>query len=243
MRRLLLLLGLLLPPGLAAAEPAAFTPAQRAEIVTILRHALATDPSILRDAVEALKADDGRQQAEGARQVLATEGAALTADPRDQIQGNPAGDVTLVVFYDPRCPYCRRMEPVIAQLIKADPKLRVVLKDLPILGPASVLESRALVAARRQDGYLKLMAALMAAPPDATPALVREQAVRVGLDADRLEKDMQDPAISAQFNANLALARRLGIEGTPMMVVGTQILQGAAEPAELRAAIAAARKS
>ena len=243
MRRLALLTTLLLAALPAAADTPAFTPAQRAEIVSILRQALATDPSILRDAVEAMRSEDARQQAAATHQTLTTERQALLADPRDQIQGDPKGDVSVVVFYDPRCPYCRRMGPVFTELLKADPRVRIVLKDLPILGPASVLESRALIAAQKQGAYLKLMSALMAAPPDATPDSVRTHAARIGLDTERLQKDMQDPAVTARIDDNLALARRLGLEGTPMMVVGDTVLQGATDLAELRQAVATARKS
>jgi protein-disulfide isomerase len=245
MRRILpalFVLPLLLPSSPAGAQQSSFTPAQRAEIVAILRQALTTDPSILREAVDSLKAADARQQEASAHQTLSTERRALLADPRDQTEGNPSGDVSVVVFYDPRCPYCRRMEPVFSQLMQADPHVRLVLKDLPILGPASVLESRALIAAQNQGGYLKLMAALMSSPPDATDALVQQQAARVGLDVAKLQHDMQDPAISTRLEANLTLARRLGIEGTPMMVVGDALLQGAVELPELQQAVAAARK-
>jgi protein-disulfide isomerase len=242
MRRLLLILSLLLPAAPVVAQDSGFTPAQRAEIVAILRHALTTDPNILRDAVESLKADDAKQQQASAHQTLSAERQALLADPRDQTEGNPHGDVSVVVFYDPRCPYCRRMEPVFTQLMQADPHVRLVLKDLPILGPASVLETRALIAAQKQGGYLKLMSALMSSPPDATEALVQQQATRVGLDVTKLQHDMQDPAIDTRLDANLALARRLGIEGTPMMVVGDAVLQGAVELSDLQQAVAAARK-
>ena len=113
-----------------------FTPAQRAEIVQILRDALKQDPSILRDAVNALQTDDGERQ----KMALAAAKDTLI-DPADPVGGNPQGDVTIVEFFDTRCPYCRKLEPAMAELRARDHGVRLVYKDLPILGPASVLGS------------------------------------------------------------------------------------------------------
>ena len=102
-----------------------------------------------------------------------------------------------------------------AELLARDHGVRLVYKDLPILGPASVLGSKALLAAQKQGGYEKLRDAIMAAPPQTTKAMIQDAALRLGLDWKRLEHDMDDPAIQARINANLQLARSIGIEGTP----------------------------
>jgi protein-disulfide isomerase len=230
------------PQSMAAPADSPFTAEQRAAIVAIVRQALITDPSILRDAVTALRGDEEQRQVATTRQSLASAQGELTRNPADQVAGNPQGDVTVVVFYDPRCPYCRRMTPTISALLAADHKVRLVYKDLPILGPASMLESRALVAAQKQGGYVKLQEALMRASPDATPDLVRDTAQKLGLDWARLSHDMTDPAVQAQLDANIALAHRLAIEGTPALVVGDQMIPGAIELPELREAVANARK-
>lgn len=246
-----LLLGLaLLSPAAALAQsqslpaPAGsrFTPAQRADIVAIVRQALKDDPSILRDAVTSLQAAEQQRQASAASSAITAARPDLVADPRDPIAGNPAGDVTVVEFYDTRCPYCRRLRPTVDALVKADPRVRVVFKDMPILGPASLLESRALLAAQRQGGYVRLQQALMTAPPDATDATLRAATAQAGLDWPRLQQDMQDPAITARLDANIALAQHLGIEGTPALVIGNQLIPGAVELAELQGAVAEARR-
>jgi len=229
----------LLLPCLLFAVPAMadeFTPAQRAEIVQILRGALKQDPSILRDAVTALQAEDGDHQ----RAALAAAKDSLV-DPADPVAGNARGDVTIVEFFDTRCPYCRKLEPAMADLLARDRGVRLVYKDLPILGPASVLGSKALLAAQKQGGYEKLRDAIMAVPQQTTKAIVQEAAQRVGLDWKRLERDMDDPAIQARINTNLQLARSIGIEGTPAMVIGGQLIPGAVDVAELRKAVTAAR--
>ncbi|HEX3404522.1 MAG TPA: DsbA family protein [Acetobacteraceae bacterium] len=225
---------------LIAAQAAEFTPAQRAEIVQILRDALKQDPSILRDAVTAMQADDGDRQQVASRAALAAAKDTLI-DAADPVGGNPRGDVTIVEFFDTRCPYCRRLEPTMAELLARDHGVRLVYKDLPILGPASVLGSKALLAAQKQGGYEKLRDAIMAAPPDTTKAMIQETAQKLGLDWKRLEHDMDDPAIATRIKANLVLAHAIGIEGTPALVIGGEMIPGAVDTAELTKAVATAR--
>lgn len=240
MRIVLLCLTLLLAgPRPAAAE--SFTPAQRADIVAIVREALRTDPSILRDAFIELQKDEAQGQDRAASAAIARLDKQIH-DPADAVEGNPLGDVSIVEFYDTRCPYCRRMLPVIAELVRAEPNVKVVMKDMPILGPASVLESRALLAAQRQGGYFKLRDAVMANSAVQTVDSLRDMANRLGLDGARMVRDMDDPAIKARLDANVALAQQIGIQGTPAMVIGTTLLAGAADVGELRQAISAARQ-
>jgi protein-disulfide isomerase len=213
-----------------------FTPAQRAEIVQILRDALKQDPSILRDAVASVQADDGDRQ--HAALVAAKD---TLIDPADPVAGNPKGDVTIVEFFDTRCPYCRKLEPTMAELLARDHGVRLVYKDLPILGPPSVLGSKALLAAQMQGGYEKLRDAIMSAPPQTTKAMIQDAAQRLGLDWKRLEHDMDDPAIQSRINAHLQLARSIGIEGTPALVIGNELIPGAVDLAELRHTVATVR--
>jgi len=226
-----------LPTPARAAE---FTPAQRAEIVQILRDALKQDPSILRDAVSAMTTDENERQKAAAREAIAAAGDSLV-DPADPVGGNPKGDVTIVEFFDTRCPYCRRLEPTMAELLARDRGVRLVYKDLPILGPASLLGSKALLAAQRQGGYEKLRSAIMAAPPETTRPMIQAAAQRLGLNWTRLEHDMDDGAIAARIDANLKLAQSLKIEGTPALVIGGEVIPGAVDLAELQNAVTRAR--
>ncbi|HEY8288898.1 MAG TPA: DsbA family protein [Acetobacteraceae bacterium] len=223
------------------AEAAEFTPAQRAEIVSILRDALRRDPSILRDAVAALQADDGERSQTSARAAIAATGDRLVS-PADPIAGNPKGDVTIVEFFDTRCPYCRKMEPAMAKLLTEDHGVRLVYKDLPILGPPSLLGSKALLAAQKQDGYEKLRDAVMRLPPDTTPAMIQTEAVKLGLDWSRLSHDMDDPSVQTRIQANLDLAHSLGIQGTPAFVIGKDLVPGAIGLDDLRKAVAEVRQ-
>ena len=228
------------PPFLGRASADAFTPAQRAEIVRILRDALKRDPSILRDAVEAMKDDDMRRESEAARTAIAAHRGTMVT-PDDPVAGNPKGAVTIVEFYDTRCPYCRTMEPTMQQLLRQDHEVRLVYKDLPILGPASMLAAHALLAAQQQNGYDRLRTALMQTGPDYTKDQILATARKVGLDEARLAHDMESPAIDARLAANLQLARALAIDGTPALVIGDALVPGAIELAELEKAIATAR--
>ncbi len=241
MRLVLLLCLMFLLREVCPAAAQDFTPAQRADIVRIMRDALKSDPSILRDAFVELQKDEAQGQERAASAAIARLDAKIH-DPTDAIEGNPLGDVTIVEFYDTRCPYCRRMLPVIAELVRVEPNVKVTMKDMPILGPASLLESRALLAAQRQGGYFKMRDAVMASGTPSTIDSLRETADRLGLDSARMTRDMDDPAIKTRLEGNVSLAQQIGIQGTPAMVIGTTLLAGATDVAELRQAIAAARQ-
>jgi len=221
---------------------AEFTSDQRAEIVSILRDALKHDPSILRDAIVALQAEDtAKSEAESKAAIASLKDRLVTA--ADPVAGDPNGDVTIVEFFDTRCPYCRRMEPVMDDFLAQDKKVRLVFKDLPILGAESVRGSKALLAAQRQGAYVKMRDAVMKLPRETTLKQIEDAARGLGLDWPRMAKDMEDPAIQAQIDANLELARKLGLQGTPALIIGSDILPGAVDLPELRAAVAQARHS
>jgi protein-disulfide isomerase len=226
--------------GTASAQ--SFTPQQRDEIIAIMRDAMKRDPSILRDAVVSLQADDARRQGDATAATLAELGPQLVANPADPVTGNVHGKLTLVEFYDVRCPYCRRMLPTLAALLKANPDLRLVYKDLPVLGPGSVLGARALLASQKQGGYQKLHDAIMAGPAEVTEDSLHSMATRQGLDWARLQSDMKAPDVQTRINANLAMAHKLDLQGTPAYVVGSTLMPGAVDLSDLQDAVNAARK-
>ena len=225
----------------AAARADSFTPAQRVEIVTIVRNALKQDPSILRDAIVTLQADEGERTQEATRAAIAQVRETLV-NPGDPIAGDAQGDVTIVEFFDTRCPYCRKLEPVMDGFLAKDRHVRLVYKDMPILGPASVLGTKALLAAQKQNAYVKMRDAVMKLPPDTTLPQLETTARALGLDWARMAKDMDDPAVQARIDANLKLAHDLGIQGTPALVIGNDLVPGAVDAAELQKMVAAARR-
>lgn len=238
-----LLMQLLLAASVLAAPASAqpFTPEQRESIVRILREALVQDPSILRDAITAMQEDEARQAQQAVSAALSEHRAALERDPEDPVLGNPDGDVTVVEFLDPRCGYCKQLHPTMRELLRRDPMVRLVVKDIPILGPNSVFASHALLAAQAQGKYEPLLEALMALRGEPTEAVLKEMAGKIGLDWARLRRDMQDPAITRRIEGHLGLARALGIQGTPALVIGDALIPGAVDIAQLQAAVAAAR--
>jgi protein-disulfide isomerase len=230
------LIAILQGEGAMAAD---FTAQQRAEIVRIVREALKKDPSILREAVEALQSNESERQAVAARETISANHDALYSQA-DPAGGGAKPDVTIVEFLDPRCPYCRHLAPAMASLLEHDTGIRVIYKDMPILGPPSVLASRALLAADRQGRYELLLTAVMTGSPDITEDSLRAHAERLGLDWPRLQRDMADPAIEARLDGNRRLAKVLGIEGTPAFVVGDRLVVGS-DLTEVQGAIAALR--
>ena len=159
----------------------------------------------------------------------------------DPVAGNPLGDVTLVLFIDPLCPFCRRLVPVIHDLLREDHDVKVVWKDIPVLGPASQLEARALLAAQRQGGYDRMQAALLRIPGPLGRDDLRDLADKLDLDGGALLRDLDDPAIRARLAANVALAQQLHVEGTPATVVGGRVLPGAVHLDDLEDVIAEIR--
>ncbi len=229
--------------GVARADDTAtaFTPQQRDAIVAIVRQAMVRDPSILADAINALRAADQRSQATAQASAIVSHRTALLDPTGDAVAGNRQGTVTLVEFYDPRCPYCRRMVPTIAATIADDPQLRIVYKVIPILGAPSTLAARAIVAAGLHGRYVAMQERLMAddAPPD--DASVAAAATSLGLDPRMLASEMRSDAVTKRLQSNLALAHALGIDGTPAFVVGDTLIPGAMTRDELRQAINSAK--
>jgi protein-disulfide isomerase len=218
----------------------AFTREQRAQIVQIMRDAMRKDPSILRDAIVVVQADNDRIEAQAQHETLANHQDVLF-EANDPSAGNPRGATTIVEFYDPRCPYCRELAPLLSSFVAKDRNIRLIYKDLPILGAASELGSRALLAAARQGRYDALRNALMRSrSDDVTEGSIREAANKLGLDWQRLHRDMESPAVAKQLSANKQLAQDLGIEGTPTLVIGQKIVEGADMPT-IAAAVANAR--
>jgi protein-disulfide isomerase len=210
------------------------------QIEKIVREYLLREPEIVYQALEELQRRQAAAEAARQQAAIADNQRELLNDPASPIGGNPDGEVTLVEFFDYRCAYCRRVVSSVRALLDEDRDLRVVFKELPVLGPDSERAARAALASRRQGGYVPFHFALMAADDLSLPG-IRAAAEAVGLDADRLEADMAAPEVNAAIQANYALANELGIEGTPAFVIGTQLIPGAVDKARLEELIREAR--
>jgi len=150
--------------------------------------------------------------------------------------------VTIVEFFDYRCPYCKTMTDALFDIVKADGKVKLVMKDLPVLGPDSVLAARAALAARNQKKYEEFHKAMMHLKGPLNEQTILKTAAEAGLSAEKLKKDMEDQQIDKAINDNLQLAHALGVNGTPAFIVGDQLIPGAMPPAALKQLIDQARK-
>jgi protein-disulfide isomerase len=155
--------------------------------------------------------------------------------------GNPAGDVVVVEFFDYRCPYCKTVAGMVRDEVASDGKVRLVMKEFPILGPQSVQAARAALAAVLQDKYDVFHFALMTQPGDMSDTHIDTVAASVGLDVERLRRDMKSPEIAAAIDRNIALAEAVGIRGTPAFVIGKSLVPGAIDAESFRQLIADAR--
>lgn len=207
-----------------------------------VRDYLLEHPEVIMEALQVLQERQRAAEAEQLRGTIEAHREELLNDPASPVGGNPAGDVSLVEFFDYNCPYCRTVAPAVGELVQADPDLRVVYKEFPILGEGSEFAARAALAARKQGRYAPFHHALMRADERLTEEQVLETARSVGLDVGRLQADMADPAIAAAIERNLALAGALGITGTPSFLIGDTLVPGAADLGTLRGLIARARQ-
>jgi protein-disulfide isomerase len=227
----------------APVSAADFTADQKKEIEAIVREYLKTHPEVLVDAIQAAEDKIKSDAKDKASQALSAHRREVFDDPQSPIAGNPKGDVTLVEFFDYRCPYCRRMEPLLKTLLAEDHGIRVVYKELPILGPESVLAARAALAARGQGKYLEAHDVLIGASGPFTPDTLVALLAGIGVDGPRLRADMDAPELAALLRRELALAEALRIDGTPAFVVGGELVVGAVDIATLRDLVSRARRT
>ena len=213
----------------------------RKAIQEIVREYLISNPEVLEEAMRALHAKREAARRKVVRTVIDRNRAAIFSHPMSPVSGNPKGDVTLVEFFDYQCGFCKRSLKPMKDLLASDRKLRVVWKEFPILGPVSRFAARAAMAADKQGRYLDFHVAVMGAPAKLTEAWVIATAGRLGLDVERLRRDMRDPAIENYLDETIGLARKLGITGTPAFVIGDTVVPGAVGAARLRKLIAEVR--
>src|SRR5437660_5860863 len=230
---------LLRPLALAAAlalsaMPAAaqdVSAAQRGEIEKIIREYLIKHPEVLQEAMAELEKKQQLAETEKARSAIKNHSDALFNSPRQVVLGNPQGDVTFVEFFDYNCGYCKRALNDMVELMGKDPKLKVVLKEFPVLGPGSVEAAQVAVAVRMQDKtgkkYLEFHQKLLGGRGQADRAHALAVAKEIGLDMARIEKDMTGEEAKATLEENMHIAEALGLNGTTGYVISTEAFVGA----------------
>ena len=218
--------------GAATAHAAEDVP-NKAAIEAIVHDYILAHPEIIPEAMTRLQSRETAKAIAADRHEIETPFAGAWA-------GNPKGDVTLVMFTDYSCGFCKASAPDIDRLLAEDPKLRVVWREIPVLGPQSVVAAHVALAAAKQGHYVPFHRAMFAGGrPD--QAHLDSAARSAGLDKARLAADRNGSDIAHELDANIALASRLGVTGTPAFVVGDQMLSGAVGHDALAKAIAEAR--
>ena len=232
---------LLIAPLGAQAQQTKFDGEAKAEIERIIHDYLIENPEVLVKAFEELERRSDEAKLEQTRAALAEHAKAIYSDPGDYVAGNPAGDVTIVEFFDYRCGYCKRSFEPLMDFVKKDGNVRLVLKEFPILGPSSLEAAKAAMAAKKQDRYMEMHAGLYAHKGDLDSAAIDAIAKKAGLDVTQMRKDMEDPAFADQVSRTYRLAEALGIDGTPAFVAGGAVFPGMADEERLEQMVANAR--
>jgi protein-disulfide isomerase len=207
-----------------------------------VRDYILNNPEVIIEAARRFEQRQRTAEMTEATSMLKAHADEIFRDGDNPVGGNLNGNTTLVEFFDYNCPYCRRVTTIIQQAEAADPQLRVVYKEFPILGPNSILSAKAALAIHRQGKYLAFHREMMLERGVADEAKVMRIAAKIGVETERMKSDMNDPAIVTMVERNLALARVLRISGTPSFVIGDKIVRGAIELESLQAVIRSARR-
>ena len=213
-------------PGVVDASGSAMNEKQ---IIDVVRSYLTENPEIL---VEMTTELDKRQQEEQEAQqqkAVSDNADALFRSDKAFIAGNPDGDVTVVEFFDYNCGFCRRAMPDVVKLVDNDDKVKVVFKELPIFGQESEEAAKGALAAAKQDKYFEMHQKLFTEPGKANKEKVLRIANEIGLDVPQLEKDMESADVEASLEEARDLAQQLGLQGTPLYLIGDRVIPGAPE--------------
>jgi protein-disulfide isomerase len=233
---------------LAPARPAPaqeFSPTQKNEIETIIKDYIVSHPEVLQEAIAELDKRQAAADTEKTKAAISGNAETLFNSSRQVVLGNIKGDVTMVEFFDYNCGFCKRALPDMVELLKDDTKLKVVLKEFPVLGPGSVEAARVAVAVRMQDKtgkkYLDFHQKLLGGRGQADKARALAVAKEVGMDMTRLDKDLASDEVKVSIEESLKLAETLGLNGTPSYIIGSDVVIGAVGLDTLRAKVSYAR--
>ena len=215
----------------AASRAQDFSNSQRSEIEKIIKNYLVANPEVLEEMTAELSKRQAVAEAAKHQAAVAKHSDAIFTSPRGVVVGNKDGDVNFVEFFDYNCGYCKKAMIDMLDLMKSDPKLRVVLKEFPVLGPGSMEAAQVAIAVRMQDPtgkkYLDFHQKLLTGRGQADRARALAAAKDAGLDVAKLEKDLASPEVRATLEENFKIAEDMGLNGTPSYVIGKDVVVGA----------------
>lgn len=228
----------------AAFDIDAMTEAERQAFREEIRGYLLDNPEVLMEALGVLEARREAEAAANEGQLLVEYEGAIFDDGWSYVGGNPDGDVTIVEFLDYRCGFCKRAFPAVEELVSTDGNIKLIIKEFPILGPASELGSRYAIAAKRVAGdgaYKSVHDAMMSMRGDLSEAVLAKLSDDLVLDHDAITAEMQSDEVSMVISTNRELASRLEIQGTPSFIMGDQFVRGFVELEQMRDIVEAIR--
>ncbi len=224
------LLGLSLITGPAQAlDLNAMSDAEKEQFGQQVREYLLENPEVIIEAINILEQRNALAEAQADQELVVANADELFNDGYSWVGGNPDGDLTLVEFMDYRCGYCRRAVPQVAELLSEDGNIRLIIKELPILGDASIMSSRFAIATKHvagDDAYKQVHDALLEFGGEPTEVTLRRISDGLGLDSDAIIEAMNSEQVTNEINQTRELARRMNISGTPSFVLGTEMLRG-----------------
>lgn len=232
------------PTAPAAATAPIFTDAQRAEVENIIKsYLLEKNPELLPQVVKVLQAREQADNDSKTKAALTKLKDRIYNDAATPTGGNPKGNVTIVEFFDYQCGYCKLAEDGIENLLATDKNVKIIYKNYPILGQASVEAAKASLASVRQGQakFATFHANLMKKKDRMSSDLIMQVAKDSGLDVEKLKKDMEDKAVQEAIDNGLKLGQEMGVHGTPMFIIGEDIFPGALQEEQLKQAVATAR--
>ena len=235
--------GIILAAAMLMATPLVAQDFTEDQIKDLALQAIRENPQIVMEAVAILEAQEDARKADQSVALLSSRRDVLERDPNAPVLGNVDGDVTIVEFFDYNCPYCKRVKPEIQALMAADPDIRLVYREWPILGEGSVFAARAALAARNQGKYEEFHWAMMGLQGRAEEASILNAAAEIGLDVDKLRADMDAPEINEHIQTSMELAAALGFNGTPSFEIGEALVPGFIKTAQFEGYVAAAREA
>ena len=224
----------------AVAEDA-LTPAQEKAIEKLVEQYILDNPEVLVRAIDRLQAKRRAAEQAAVAETLKSKASELGKNSTSPFAGNRNGDVVVVEFFDYRCGVCKRVLPIVLRLLEKDPKVKLVYKEWPILGPESVFAARAALASRKQGKYVAFHNEMMKTQGAFDEAAVMAMARKVGLDTKKLRRDMDGPEIEEALKRNFDLADALRLNGTPSFVIGDALVRGGRNFETMEALVKAAR--
>lgn len=225
--------------SVAVTSPSAAMSNDTDAIEKIVRNYLLKNPSVIREAMQALQAQEMKEKQERAANLMKELRNEIFFDPYSPVSGNASGDVSIVVFFDYNCGYCKQTLPQLQNISKKDPLVRIVYKEFPVLGPRSTFAAK--VAASRQGKFVEFHNALMTAKSTDEES-IKSISKTLGIDYSKLQKDMADPQIEEQITRTQRLAESLDINGTPAYIIGDRIIPGAIDAESLTSILVAERQ-